>query len=159
MENDLRTQILTSKLQATSYNKELERAYRAGYANAKEEIERTLEFRCQNEYNRGWHDALISALKEAINVSCDGEVFKMVQVETLKGLGLSRDYASSKSCEIFDNTDCILCKNVILIPRYENGKFSGYESYCKLKKQLIFEDGCGQQCEARCLSERSDKND
>ena len=47
----------------------------------------------KNAYNRGWQDALARAVDEAHDVNIDGEVFKCVQVETLIGLGMSREMA------------------------------------------------------------------
>lgn len=53
-------------------------------------------FLIRNEYRRGWHDALCKALKESYHVQCEGENFEVVQVETLKGLGMSMNCALGK---------------------------------------------------------------
>ena len=54
------------------------------------------EFLIQNEYCRGWHDALCKALKESYYIQCEDESFEVVQVETLKGLGMSMNCALGK---------------------------------------------------------------
>ena len=41
----------------------------------------------KNEYKRGWHDALSKALDEAYTIHFEGDIFQVVQVETLIGLG------------------------------------------------------------------------
>lgn len=45
----------------------------------------------KNAYNRGWQDALSRAEDEAYDIIIDGEVFRCIQVETLIGLGMSRE--------------------------------------------------------------------
>lgn len=51
------------------------------------------EFQKRNEYRRGYHDAIRKALKESFNIHCDEGNFKVVQEETLIGLGLSENEA------------------------------------------------------------------
>ena len=45
----------------------------------------------KNAYNRGWQDALSRAEDESYDIIIDGEVFRCIQVETLIGLGMSRE--------------------------------------------------------------------
>lgn len=40
-------------------------------------------------YKQGWHDAIITALKETHNVQTEDGVFRMVQEETLIGVGMA----------------------------------------------------------------------
>lgn len=69
--------------------REREPSYEAGYNDAKREIALSSEYkRC---YNRGWHDALSKALNEAYSIHCEEGNFKVVQSETLIGLGMSRE--------------------------------------------------------------------
>ena len=57
----------------------------------------------KNEYLRGWHDAICSALKEKYHIHCDEGDFTVIQEETLVGLGMSKDSPLSKSAEDFIN--------------------------------------------------------
>lgn len=45
----------------------------------------------KNEYLKGWHDALTSALKESYKITSEQGKFKVIQEETIIGLGLSKD--------------------------------------------------------------------
>lgn len=45
----------------------------------------------KNEYLKGWHDALTSALKESYSISTEDGTFRVIQEETITGLGLSKD--------------------------------------------------------------------
>ncbi len=45
----------------------------------------------KNEYLKGWHDALTSALKESYSISTEDGTIKVIQQETIIGLGLSKD--------------------------------------------------------------------
>ena len=44
-----------------------------------------------NEYCKGWHDAICKALDEKYSIHCEEGTFRVVQEETLIGLGMSMD--------------------------------------------------------------------
>jgi len=60
---------------------EREQAYMQGYEDA---------------YKKGWHDAIGKALDEAYDIVIDGERFSVVQEETLMGLGMAYEQASTE---------------------------------------------------------------
>lgn len=43
----------------------------------------------ERDYNQGWHDAITKALNEVYTISTEYGSFKVVQAETLEGLGMS----------------------------------------------------------------------
>lgn len=45
----------------------------------------------RNQYLRGWHDAINEALKESVYIHSFDGTFKVIQAETLNGLGLSKN--------------------------------------------------------------------
>lgn len=63
-------------------------AYARGYNDAKREIALSGEY--ERAYRRGWHDAIGKALDEAYNIHCEEGYFKVVQYETLLGVGMSQ---------------------------------------------------------------------
>lgn len=54
-----------------------------------------------NEYLRGWHNALQSALGEKYSIHCEEGNFNVIQEETITGLGLSMDCAVGKDVESY----------------------------------------------------------
>ena len=58
----------------------------------------------ENEYLRGWHDALSKALKEKYTIHCEEGDFNVIQMETIIGLELSMDCALGKDVENYMNT-------------------------------------------------------
>lgn len=71
------------------YSKRLwKNAYARGYNDAKKEIALSGEY--ERAYRRGWHDAIGKALDEAYNIHCEEGYFKVVQYETLLGVGMSQ---------------------------------------------------------------------
>lgn len=43
----------------------------------------------ERDYSQGWHDAITKALNEAYTITTEDGSFKVVQTETLEGLGMS----------------------------------------------------------------------
>ena len=58
----------------------------------------------KNEYLKGWHDALRSAYNESHSISSEEGMFRVIQLETIIGLGLSKD---SPAHEIEPTADVI----------------------------------------------------
>jgi hypothetical protein len=57
-----------------------------------------------NEYLRGFHNALCKALNETYSIHCDEGHFRVIQEETLVGLGMSMESALGPDAESFMNT-------------------------------------------------------
>lgn len=55
----------------------------------------------KNEYLRGWHEALCKALNEEHSIHCEEGKFKVIQEETIIGLGLSMNCALGKDVESY----------------------------------------------------------
>ena len=64
-----------------------------------------MKFAIRNEYLRGWHDALSKALKESYNIHCEEGDFRVVQEETLIGLGLSAESSLGKPIMSWEDED------------------------------------------------------
>ena len=58
----------------------------------------------ENEYSRGWHNALCKALSEKYSIHCEEGNFSVIQEETITGLGLSMDCAVGKDVESYMST-------------------------------------------------------
>ena len=53
------------------------------------EMCRDCMFKGEEEYKRGWRDAIQAALSETYNVRTEGGAFRVIQEETLVGVGMS----------------------------------------------------------------------
>jgi hypothetical protein len=58
----------------------------------------------KNEYLRGWHNALCKALREKYSIHCEEGDFRVIQEETITGLGLSMNCAAGKDVESYMST-------------------------------------------------------
>lgn len=65
------------------------------------------------DYSQGWHDAITKALNEAYTVTTDDGTFKVVQTETLEGLGMSMPMPERPQGEWIlnkdENPECPFC--------------------------------------------------
>lgn len=76
----------------------------------------------ERDYSQGWHDAITKALNEAYTITSEDGSFKVVQTETLEGLGMSMPMPKRPQGEWVDSPDglpeccCNLCgaKNVTI---------------------------------------------
>ena len=63
----------------------------------------------ERDYSQGWHDAITKALNEAYTITTEDGSFKVVQTETLEGLGMSMPDKKGEccgSCYLCDVGDC-----------------------------------------------------
>ena len=63
----------------------------------------------KRDYSQGWHDAITKALNEAYTITTEDRSFKVVQTETLEGLGMSMPDKKGEccgSCYLCDVGDC-----------------------------------------------------
>ena len=63
----------------------------------------------ERDYSQGWHDAITKALNEAYTITTEDGSFKVVQTETLEGLGMSMPDKKGEccgSCYLCDVADC-----------------------------------------------------
>ena len=67
-----------------------------GFSDVKDAIKDLLEW-SKNEYKRGWCDALSKALDEAYTIHFEEGSFRVVQAETLIGLGYAIDDSQAES--------------------------------------------------------------
>lgn len=67
-----------------------------GFPDVKDAIKDLLEW-SKNEYKRGWSDALSKALDEAYTIHSEEGSFRVVQIETLIGLGYAIDDSQAES--------------------------------------------------------------
>lgn len=66
-----------------------------GFPDVKDAIKDLLGW-SKNEYKRGWYDALSKALDEAYTIHSEEGSFRVVQAETLMGLGYAIDESESE---------------------------------------------------------------
>lgn len=67
----------------------------------------------ERDYSQGWHDAITKALNEAYTITTEDGSFKVVQTETLEGLGMSMPMPERPQGEWIlnndENPECPFC--------------------------------------------------
>ena len=102
-------------------------------------------------YSRGWHDAINKAMKESVCIQSFDGTFKVIQAETLEGLGISIDCNMEKEFlnakeEISMNEDRELkeardeCVRLGLLQK-QGKNLNGTDTYVKTEKgERIFKE-------------------